>query len=74
MWRPRASEPEERVLPALLKELKLPDSDAKGPGGPAGLRRRCCQAGLLSSPMQRLETVRLTASKRSCCCPPQLPG
>ncbi len=51
----QASEPEERVF-ALLKELKLPDSDAKAKAGQ--LFKTTLAKSLLSSPMAALETVR----------------
>lgn len=50
-----ASEKEERVF-ALLKDLKLPDSDAKAKAGQ--LFRTTLAKSLLSSPMAALETVR----------------
>lgn len=51
----QASEREERVF-ALLKDLKLPDSDAKAKAGQ--LFRTTLAKSLLSSPMAALETVR----------------
>lgn len=50
-----ASEREERVF-ALLKDLKLPDSDAKAKAGQ--LFKTTLAKSLLSSPMAALETVR----------------
>jgi len=50
-----ASEQEERVF-ALLKDLKLPDSDAKAKAGQ--LFKTTLAKSLLSSPMAALETVR----------------
>ena len=50
-----ASEKEERVF-ALLKDLKLPDSDAKAKAGQ--LFKTTLAKSLLSSPMAALETVR----------------
>ena len=50
-----ASEKEERVF-ALLKDLKLPDSDAKAKAGQ--LFKTTLAKALLSSPMAALETVR----------------
>jgi hypothetical protein len=50
-----ASEREERVF-ALLKELKLPDSDGKAKAGQ--LFKTTLAKSLLSSPMAALETVR----------------
>ena len=50
-----ASEKEERVY-ALLKDLKLPDSDAKAKAGQ--LFKTTLAKSLLSSPMAALETVR----------------
>jgi len=50
-----ASEKEERVF-ALLKELKLPDSDARAKAGQ--LFKTTLAKSLLSSPMAALETVR----------------
>ena len=51
----QASEREERVF-ALLKDLKLPDSDAKAKAGQ--LFKTTLAKSLLSSPMAALETVR----------------
>ena len=51
----QASDAEERVF-ALLKDLKLPDSDAKAKAGQ--LFKTTLAKSLLSSPMAALETVR----------------
>jgi SNF2 family DNA or RNA helicase len=51
----QASDSEERVF-ALLKDLKLPDSDAKAKAGQ--LFKTTLAKSLLSSPMAALETVR----------------
>ncbi len=50
-----ASEPEERVF-ALLKDLRLPDSDSRAKAGQ--LFKTTLAKSLLSSPMAALETVR----------------